>query len=87
MMRFLRENITYPKECQAHGIEGSVVVQFVVNTNGKIADVVIIGSVHPLLDEEAKRVINSMPKWKVGIIKDKKAKIRYTLPVTFRLSK
>lgn len=86
LMKFLQVNIRYPKEAQARGIQGRVIVQFVVNSDGSICDEKLIKSVDPQLDAEALRVIRSMPKWKPGMQKGKPVRVRYTLPVTFRLA-
>ena len=85
-MKFLQVNIRYPKEAQAKGIQGRVIVQFVVNSDGSICDEKLIKSVDPQLDTEAIRVIRSMPNWKPGIQKGKPVRVRFTLPVTFRLT-
>jgi protein TonB len=60
-------------------------VQFVVNKDGTVVDPVVVRSVDPYLDKEALRVINSMPKWKPGKQRGKPVRVRYTVPVTFRL--
>lgn len=86
-MKFLQKNIRYPAICQEKGIQGRVVVQFVVGTNGDIEDIRIFKSVNPLLDQEAIRVISIMPPWKPGMQKGKAVRTRFTMPVTFRLSK
>lgn len=86
LMKFLQVNIRYPKEAQAKGIQGRVIVQFVVNSDGSICDEKLIKSVDPQLDAEAIRVIRSMPNWKPGMQKGKPVRVRFTLPVTFRLT-
>ena len=86
LMKFLQVNIRYPKEAQAKGIQGRVIVQFVVNSDGSICEEKLIKSVDPQLDAEAIRVIRSMPKWKPGMQKGKPVRVRFTLPVTFRLT-
>ncbi len=84
LMKFVSENIIYPIEAQLNGIEGQVEVQFVVNRDGSIIEARVIKSVHPLLDAEALRVVNLMPKWKSGEKEGKPVRVRYTLPITFK---
>ena len=86
LMKFLQVNIRYPKEAQTKGIQGRVIVQFVVNSDGSICDEKLIKSVDPQLDAEAIRVIRSMPNWKPGMQRGKPVRVRFTLPVTFRLT-
>lgn len=85
MMKYLNNNIRYPTIAQENGIEGRVIVQFVVNSDGSIVDANVVRSVDPFLDKEALRVINSMPKWKPGKQRGKSVRVKYTLPVMFRL--
>ncbi|NMA73169.1 MAG: energy transducer TonB [Bacteroidales bacterium] len=85
MMKFLSNNIRYPTIAQENGIQGRVIVQFVVNSDGTIVDANVVRSVDPFLDKEALRVINSMPKWKPGMQRGKAVRVKYTLPVMFRL--
>lgn len=84
-MRFLSKNIKYPTIAQENGIQGRVILQFVVNKDGSIVDVVVARSVDPYLDKEAVRVVNMMPKWKPGKQRGKPVRVKFTLPVTFRL--
>lgn len=86
LMKFLQKNIKYPSICQEQGIQGRVIVQFVVNTDGSIVDAQVIKPINPYLDKEALRVVSTMPKWKPGEQRGKKVRVRFTLPVTFRLS-
>ena len=86
MMKFLQANIQYPKEAQAKGVQGRVIVQFVVNSDGSICDEKVSKPVDPQLDAEAIRVIRSMPNWKPGMQRGKPVRVRFTLPVTFRLT-
>jgi TonB family protein len=85
MAEFLQANIKYPALCKKEGIQGRVVVQFVVNKDGSICDAKVVKSAHPQLDAEAIRVISSMPRWIPGKQKGKNVRVRYTLPVHFRL--
>ena len=86
LMKFLQTNIRYPKEAQERGLQGRVVVQFVVNKDGSICDEHVVRSVDPQLDAEALRVVRSMPNWTPGKQRGEAVRVRFTLPVTFRLS-
>jgi TonB family protein len=85
LMNFLQRTLKYPKDCEAAGIEGRVVMRFVVNEDGSISDMEPINSPDERLTAEAKRVISLMPKWTPAMDKGKKVKMRYSLPITFRL--
>lgn len=85
LMAFLSRNIKYPVKAEENGIQGRVICSFVVGTDGSISDVKVENSVDPSLDKEAIRVIKSMPKWIPGTQKGKPVRVRYTMPVTFRL--
>ncbi len=85
MMKYLAENIKYPMIAQENGIQGRVICQFVVNKDGSIVDINVVRSVDPSLDKEAIRVIKSMPKWKPGMQRGKAVRVKFTLPVVFRL--
>lgn len=86
LMEYLNKSIQYPANAQKNGTQGRVSVQFVVNKDGNISDVKVIRSVDEDLDKEALRVMSSMPKWKPGMQKGKPVRVRYTVPVIFRLS-
>ena len=85
LMRYLSENIKYPTVSAEQGVQGRVVVQFVVGVHGEILNPVVVNSVDPYLDKEAIRVISSMPKWKPGKQRGKAVRVKYTVPVVFRL--
>ena len=85
LMRYLSENIKYPTVSAEQGVQGRVVVQFVVGVHGEILNPVVVKSVDPYLDKEAIRVISSMPKWKPGKQRGKAVRVKYTVPVVFRL--
>lgn len=85
MMKYMSENIKYPVIAQENGIQGRVICQFVVNKDGSIVDVEVVRSVDPSLDKEAIRMIKSMPKWSPGKQRGKAVRVKYTLPVNFRL--
>ena len=84
-MKFLAKNIKYPTIAQENGVQGRVIVQFVVNRDGSIVDPVVMRGVDPHLDKEALRVISLMPKWKPGKQRGKEVRVKYTVPVMFRL--
>jgi len=84
-LKYLGQNIKYPTIAQENGIQGRVVVQFIVNKDGSIVNPVVVRSVDPYLDKEALRVIKSMPKWTPGKQRGKAVRVKYTVPVTFRL--
>lgn len=85
MMKFLGDNIKYPVIAQENGIQGRVITNFVVERDGSITDVQVVRGVDPSLDKEAVRVIKSMPKWKPGKQRGSTVRVRFTLPVVFRL--
>ena len=86
MMRYIGENIKYPVIAQENGIQGRVICQFVVEKDGKLSNIhVERSSGDASLDKEAIRVINSMPKWKPGKQRGKPVRVKYTIPVNFRL--
>ena len=85
LMKYLQKNIRYPKVCKEQGLQGRVIVQFVVNTDSTISDVKVVKPVNPHFDQEALRVVKAMPKWKPGTQHGKPVRVRFTLPVTFRL--
>ena len=86
MMQYLSANVKYPEEAHKKGIQGRVIVTFVVEKDGSISDARIVRSVDPLLDAEALRVTNSMPKWKPGRQNGEAVVVKYTIPVTFKLN-
>ena len=85
MMGFLQRTLKYPKDCEAAGIEGRVVMRFVINEDGSISDMEAMQSPDERLTAEAKRVVSLMPKWTPAKNKGKAVKMRYSLPITFRL--
>lgn len=86
LMNYLSNNIKYPVIAEENGIQGRVIVQFVVGKDGHISDVRVAKSVDPSLDKEAVRVVKGMPKWIPGKQNGQAVTVRYTLPVTFRLN-
>lgn len=85
LMQFLSKNIKYPTIAQENGTQGRVIIQFVVNRDGSVVDPVVVRSVDPYLDKEALRVISTMPKWTPGKQRGKPVRVKYTVPVQFRL--
>ncbi|MBO5225542.1 MAG: energy transducer TonB [Parabacteroides sp.] len=85
LMKYLANAIKYPVIAQENGIQGRVSCSFVINKDGSIVDAVVLRGVDPSLDKEALRVINAMPKWKPGEQRGKPVRVKYTVPVTFRL--
>ena len=85
LMEYLLENIRYPKECEEAGIQGRVIITCVIEKDGSISDVKVAKSLDPLLDKEAVRVVSGMPKWIPGKQNGVTYRVKYTLPVTFRL--
>lgn len=88
LMKYLQKNINYPRVSRDNGSQGKVIVNFVVETDGSITDVQVLkSSGDPLLDKEAIRVVEAMPKWKPGNQAGKAVRVRFTLPVQFRLAR
>lgn len=86
LMQFLRQEVKYPKEAEEKGLQGRVVVRYIIEKDGSISEVEIVKSVNEYLDAEAIRVVNAMPKWKPGKQKGEPVRVKFTIPVTFRLS-
>ena len=85
LMSFLNSNIKYPVVAQENGVQGRVIVGFVVERDGSITDVKVMRSVDPSLDREAQRVVKAMPRWKPGKQNGSAVRVKYTVPVVFRL--
>ncbi|MCD8263060.1 MAG: energy transducer TonB [Tannerellaceae bacterium] len=85
LLQFIAKSIKYPVIAQENGIQGRVVCSFVVNKDGTIVDAEVVRGVDPSLDKEALRVINTMPKWTPGKQRGKPVRVKYTVPITFRL--
>lgn len=83
--QYLRDHINYPTIAQENGIQGKVIVQFVVERDGSITQVNVIRGVDPSLDREAVRVVKSMPKWTPGKQNGQAVRVKFTLPVNFKL--
>lgn len=86
LMEYLSKNIKYPEAAMKKGIQGRGIVQFVVEKDGSITNVKILRGVDPELDKEAVRVVSAMPKWKPGTLRGEAVRVRFTVPVMFRLT-
>lgn len=84
-VKWLTDNLKYPPLAQKNKIEGLVVVSFVINRDGTVADIKISKSVHYLLDREALRVAHMMPKWKPGIADNKPCRTLFAIPIVFKI--
>jgi TonB family protein len=85
LKKFIVENVKYPEQAKADGIQGRVFIQFVVNQIGEIEQVKVVRGVDPALDAEAIRVISSLPKWKPGKQSGKPVRVSFTVPINFEL--
>ena len=85
MIEFLQTNINYPEDAVKQKVEGRVMVQFVVETDGSVSDVHVAKQVFPSLDAEAIRVVQAMPKWMPGREKGRVVRVKYNLPIVFRM--
>lgn len=85
LMTYLKDNIKYPKAAQDKKVQGRVIVQFVVEKDGTPTEFEIMRSVNPDLDAEALRVLGEMPKWKPGMQKGQAVRVKFTVPVSFKL--
>lgn len=86
LMTYLNQNTRYPAVAQENGVQGRVVVSFVVGKDGHISDVTVLRSVDPSLDKEAIRVVRNMPRWTPGMQGGEPVRVRYNVPVSFRLN-
>lgn len=85
LLKYLAENVRYPKEAEDKCLQGRVIATFVVEKDGSISRAKVVKSVDPLLDEEALRVVNSMPNWTPGRQNGEPVAVKYTIPISFRL--
>lgn len=86
LLEYLRKNIKYPAICRENNVQGRVLITFIVDKDGSIKDAEVVKVVNPYLDKEALRVINNMPKWTPGKQRGKAVRVKYTVPVNFRLN-
>jgi protein TonB len=83
--RWVAEHLVYPEIAKENGVQGRVMLQFTVKTDGSVSDVKVLRGVDPSLDKEAVRVVSMSPKWTPGKQRDRKVKVTYTFPVIFQL--
>ena len=85
MQDFIEKNLHYPKECAEKGLQGRVIMDFVVERNGTLTNIRVVKSVNPVLDKEALRIVKLMPKWIPGRQSYKEVRVKYIIPITFQL--
>lgn len=85
-MKFLSENVRYPEAASKAGIQGRVLVEFIVEKDGSISNTHVIQNVNEYLDAEAVRVVGAMPKWTPGMHEGKAVRVKYAVPISFRLN-
>lgn len=85
MMKFLAQNVKYPEVCRVNGIQGRVYVSFIIDEKGNVTDVELKKGKNKHLDKEAIRVIKSMPQWTPGKQRGKAVKVKYVIPVSYKL--
>ena len=85
LQEFLRENIVYPKLAIDIGLSGRVIIGFVIEPDGSLSNIRVARGISPLLDDEAMRVVQMMPKWKPGKQRQKAVKVSYNIPIDFKL--
>ncbi len=87
MMKYIQKNLKYPPFARENGIQGRMAVSFSVERDGSITDIKVIRSPAEELSQEAIRIVKNMPKWKPGLQRGKPLRVKYILPITFRLPK
>ena len=85
--KWINQKIKYPAEAQKKGIEGKVIIQFVVAKDGSVKEIKVVRGVDEILNAEAVRVIESMPKWKPGKQRGEPVKVSFTVPISFQMKK
>lgn len=83
--KWVHERIVYPEVAKENGVQGRVVLSFIVDADGYVKNVTVLRGVDPLIDKEAVRVVSSSPKWKPGRQRDKTVRVRYNFPINFQL--
>lgn len=83
--KWVNQRLVYPEVAKENGVQGRVMLQFTVNTDGTVSNVKVLRGVDPSLDKEAVRVVSQSPKWTPGKQRDRKVKVTYTFPVIFQL--
>lgn len=85
LLRYLAENVRYPTKAQETGIQGRVLVKFIVNQFGEVCEVELARGIHPVIDVEALRVVENMPNWKPGMQRGVAVRVSFTVPISFVL--
>lgn len=85
LIAYIKNNLKYPAFAEENGIQGRVTLSFVVEKDGSISNINVLRSPAEELSQEAIRIVKSMPKWKPGVLKGENVRVKYVLPVTFRL--
>lgn len=85
LFKFIAQNLKYPKDAVEMDIQGKVYVRFIVEADGRVTNVNVVRGIHSSLDNEAVRVVNSMPEWKPGKQNGKDVRVQFTLPINFSL--
>ena len=85
LKEFIEENLRYPKELEESCVQGRVIVRFIVERNGKLSNVKVVKSVHPVLDKEALRIVKLMPRWIPGRQNGITVRVKFYIPIIFRL--
>lgn len=83
--KWVNQRLVYPEVAKENGVQGRVMLQFTVGTDGSVSGVKVLRGVDPSLDKEAVRVVSQSPKWTPGKQRDRKVKVTYTFPVIFQL--
>lgn len=83
--KWVNQRLVYPEVAKENGVQGKVMLQFTVGTDGVVSNVKVLRGVDPSLDKEAVRVVSQSPKWTPGKQRDRKVKVTYTFPVIFQL--
>ena len=84
--KYIASSIIYPQDCRDNSIQGKVYISFIIDVDGSVTDVTVVRGVHKSIDQEAIRVTKSSPKWKPGTIHGKPVKVKYTYPISFKLT-
>lgn len=85
LMTYFATHVVYPQDAEEQGLQGRVVVTFIVNEDGSVSDAKVMRSISPSLDAEALRLVDEMPKWEPGVQSGKKVRVKFTVPISFRL--
>ena len=86
LLKYLSKNIHYPERAREQGVQGTCVIEFVINKDGSVVEPKVVRQLEGQCDNEAMRVVRSMPKWKPGKQRGKPVRVKYTVPVRFKLT-